>query len=508
MSEHGITAAVFLDRDGTLIEDRGHLDDPSQVNLLEGVPEALRRLQAAGFKLVLVSNQSGVGRGWLSEAKLEAVHRSLLRRLAEHCVSLDAAYYCVHAPENGCTCRKPLPGLLLSASNDLKLDLHRSWMVGDKRSDAQAGLAAGARAILVGADLGGPWAAADLLGAAAVIEASAETNGDEFQACSGVYAVSPDELGDLDVLLNAERVLQAELGYRIPAGDAGHGISYSVRENLLFKRYRERESRLAIKALVLSSLSGLPVARGRAVLLSKGSSVLVQQFVGRPEENDGLDQARAALASLSVLHSAWKFSLGSTLTESRLWLWLFQETWQRSSTYVGLEGVDFLEEFYRRAVRRRPGDTSPRLDGLPDELVAELASRLLSLGGPRDPIGLAHGDAHLNNQHGSIWFDFDHVRWAPLSYDAARLLSHGLRFSELEWTRLAHFALTLWPEMTMEDLLRAHLHHCLTLAGAGLGASRPIVALSYLKSSRNAAACFNMVDIMDAVVSNVTRNRL
>ena len=146
--------ALFLDRDGTLIEDVGYPRDPRRVYLLPGAAGALARLARLGFALVIVSNQSGVGRGLFSRAEAEAVHAEVVRRFAGAGVSFDGAYYCYHAPDEGCGCRKPAPGLLLRAAAELGLDLGRSFMVGDKTIDAAAGAAAGCRGLLLGA---GGW---------------------------------------------------------------------------------------------------------------------------------------------------------------------------------------------------------------------------------------------------------------------------------------------------------------------------------------------------------------
>ncbi|MFO0728565.1 MAG: HAD family hydrolase [Myxococcota bacterium] len=141
--------AVFLDRDGTLIDDPGYLSDPDQVRLLGGAGEGLRILAAAGFALVLISNQSGVGRGLFTVQALEAVHRRLLELLEAEGIALAGAWYCTHAPDQGCACRKPAPGLLVQAASALGLSLQDSWMIGDRASDLAAAKAAGARAVLL-----------------------------------------------------------------------------------------------------------------------------------------------------------------------------------------------------------------------------------------------------------------------------------------------------------------------------------------------------------------------
>lgn len=150
--------AVFLDRDGTIIEDAGYIGDPDAVRLLPGAVEALRRLADAGFRLVLASNQSGVARGIFDEGALARVHARLEEMLAAEDVHLDAAYYCPYlaGPEavvekyrRDSELRKPRPGMLLQAARDLELDLSRSWMIGDHERDAVAGWRAGCRTILL-----------------------------------------------------------------------------------------------------------------------------------------------------------------------------------------------------------------------------------------------------------------------------------------------------------------------------------------------------------------------
>jgi histidinol-phosphate phosphatase family protein len=159
--------AVFLDRDGTLIADLGYPRDPAGVCLLPGAGEALARLRREGFLLILVSNQSGVGRGLIHPAELEAVHRRLEECLAAFDVRLTAAYYCLHAPEAACDCRKPAPGLLLRAAREHALELARCVLVGDKPSDVAAGQRAGCRTILLRSHplAAGPEPAPDLVAA-------------------------------------------------------------------------------------------------------------------------------------------------------------------------------------------------------------------------------------------------------------------------------------------------------------------------------------------------------
>lgn len=141
--------AVFLDRDGTLVIERGYLTDPADIELTPGTARALRRLADAGYLLVVVSNQSGVGRGFFSAATVHAAMARLRALLRAAGVELDAIYFCPHRPEAGCACRKPGTLLLERARDDLEISLARSAMVGDKLLDAETGRRAGARGLLV-----------------------------------------------------------------------------------------------------------------------------------------------------------------------------------------------------------------------------------------------------------------------------------------------------------------------------------------------------------------------
>ncbi|MCK9485346.1 MAG: HAD family hydrolase [Dehalococcoidia bacterium] len=151
-----MNAAVFLDKDGTLVEDVPYNVDPAAVRLSEGAGPALARLVRQGFRLVLVSNQSGVARGYFEEPVLEAVTERIQALLRPHDVALDAAYYCPHHPEGrvapfaiGCDCRKPGDGMLRRAAADLGISLEQSWMVGDILHDVEAGRRAGCRTVLL-----------------------------------------------------------------------------------------------------------------------------------------------------------------------------------------------------------------------------------------------------------------------------------------------------------------------------------------------------------------------
>ena len=140
---------MFLDRDGTIIRDVGYLKDPSEVTLLPGSIEALSLMSAAGFMLILVSNQSGIGRGLITQDQADRVHRRFEELLDGEGVRLSASYYCPHHPDDNCQCRKPRTGLLERASMELDIDMETSVMVGDRETDVDAGTGSGCRAILV-----------------------------------------------------------------------------------------------------------------------------------------------------------------------------------------------------------------------------------------------------------------------------------------------------------------------------------------------------------------------
>lgn len=133
--------ALLLDRDGTLIVDVGYPREPERVELLPGAAAALRELGET-FALVIVSNQSGIGRGMIKEEEADRVHARVLELFAAEGVRFAGAYRCPHAPEEDCSCRKPAPGMLLQAAEELGLDLAQSVMIGDKHADVQAGWAA------------------------------------------------------------------------------------------------------------------------------------------------------------------------------------------------------------------------------------------------------------------------------------------------------------------------------------------------------------------------------
>jgi D-glycero-D-manno-heptose 1,7-bisphosphate phosphatase len=148
--------AVFLDRDGTMIEDVGYLDRLERLALFPYTIDAIRLLNRGGFKVVVVTSQAGVAHGLVTEEFLEEAHGIISQRVQEAGGRIDAFYYCPHHPDAAlakykieCECRKPKPGMILSAQRDLSLDLSRSFIVGDRWRDIEMGATVGARGVLV-----------------------------------------------------------------------------------------------------------------------------------------------------------------------------------------------------------------------------------------------------------------------------------------------------------------------------------------------------------------------
>lgn len=138
--------AVFLDRDGTLMEEVNYCNDPTTVRAIPGASEALAKLREQGWLTVIITNQSGLAKGFITPAQYEAVNEELLRQLAG---GIDAIYHCADHPDAPTARRKPQPGMLLEAASDLGIDLSQSWMIGDKPIDVECGRLAGCRTVHV-----------------------------------------------------------------------------------------------------------------------------------------------------------------------------------------------------------------------------------------------------------------------------------------------------------------------------------------------------------------------
>jgi D-glycero-D-manno-heptose 1,7-bisphosphate phosphatase len=171
---------LLLDRDGTIIVDKQYLATPDGVELLPGATEGLRRLTALDVGLIVVTNQSGIGRGYFDSAALERIHRRMEQLLLAAGVQLDGIFVCPHGPDEGCPCRKPRTGLVEQAVSALSLDPGSSFMIGDREADVELGKAVGATTLLVRTGLGAEtehegrvrpdWIVDDLVEAAGVLE--------------------------------------------------------------------------------------------------------------------------------------------------------------------------------------------------------------------------------------------------------------------------------------------------------------------------------------------------
>jgi histidinol-phosphate phosphatase family protein len=141
--------AVFLDRDGTIIDELGYLGDPDKVVLYPGVHDALINLNKAGYLLIVVTNQSGVARGYFTLEDALAVNYKMVRMLADLGANIHGIYFCPHLPDGGCFCRKPAPGMVQKAEADFNVDLPNSWIIGDTDKDVLLGPEAGVSSLLV-----------------------------------------------------------------------------------------------------------------------------------------------------------------------------------------------------------------------------------------------------------------------------------------------------------------------------------------------------------------------
>jgi D-glycero-D-manno-heptose 1,7-bisphosphate phosphatase len=150
--ENAAHKVVILDRDGTMVIDRGYLSDPAGLEFEPGAAEGMKWLYSRGYRLVVVTNQSGVGRGFFTLERLEAMNKRLNVMVEEAGAKLEGIYYCPHAPNDGCACRKPALGLMIRAASELGFDPKSAIMIGDKDLDIEFGRRAGATTILIAAD--------------------------------------------------------------------------------------------------------------------------------------------------------------------------------------------------------------------------------------------------------------------------------------------------------------------------------------------------------------------
>lgn len=164
---------VILDRDGTLVIDRGYMHDPAQLEFAPGAAEALQWWHGRAYRLIVISNQSGVGRGFFTRERVEQMNARLEAMVVASGARLERIYYCPHRPDDGCSCRKPSLGLLRQAQSDLGFDPHRAVVIGDRESDIEFGRQAGAKTILIANCSAAPalriqpdWISPDLIAAA------------------------------------------------------------------------------------------------------------------------------------------------------------------------------------------------------------------------------------------------------------------------------------------------------------------------------------------------------
>lgn len=148
MGEEKKSPAVFLDRDGVIIVEKNFQVDPNGIEFIPGSVEGLLNLNPKYLKVV-VSNQSGIAKGYFTRDKAISLNKAVDEKLGLSAIKIDAWYFCPHGPDDGCDCRKPQPGLIRRAANELDIDLSQSWIIGDKSSDIRAGIAAGIRTVLV-----------------------------------------------------------------------------------------------------------------------------------------------------------------------------------------------------------------------------------------------------------------------------------------------------------------------------------------------------------------------
>ncbi len=146
--------AVFLDRDGTIAIDVSYCRRPEDFKLFPSTAKAIKLLNEYGYKVIVITNQSGVARGYFDEDTLDRIHQKMQRELTEEGARIDGIYYCPHHPDDSCECRKPKPKMILQAAKEHDIDLKQSFMVGDKPMDIQAGQNAGCRTVLLPLDTG------------------------------------------------------------------------------------------------------------------------------------------------------------------------------------------------------------------------------------------------------------------------------------------------------------------------------------------------------------------
>ncbi len=150
-----MNGAVFLDRDGTINIDGGYLYRIKDFQFIPGAIEALKELSKADYKMIIITSQSGIGRGYYTDRDFQKLNGHMLKEMGKEGIRIDGVYYCPHAPEKNCICRKPETGMIKKASSEFEIDLKKSFVVGDKTTDIKMGENAGCRTVLVKTGLAG-----------------------------------------------------------------------------------------------------------------------------------------------------------------------------------------------------------------------------------------------------------------------------------------------------------------------------------------------------------------
>lgn len=141
--------AVFIDRDGTINVNFGYINNPDDFKMYPGVKDGIKLLKDNGFKIIIITNQSGIARGYFSEETLEKIHEKMKSELSKEGAMIDAIYFCPHHPDEKCNCRKPKPGMLEKAIKDFNIDIEKSFIIGDRMLDVEAGHKIGCKTVLV-----------------------------------------------------------------------------------------------------------------------------------------------------------------------------------------------------------------------------------------------------------------------------------------------------------------------------------------------------------------------
>jgi len=144
--------AVFIDRDGTINVNYGYISDPDDFKMYPGVAKGIKLLNEKGFKIIVITNQSGIARGYFSKGVLENIHEKMKKELSNKGANVDAIYYCPHHPDEHCNCRKPNPGLLEKAVKEFDIDTEKSFIIGDRMLDVEVGYKIGCKTVLVPED--------------------------------------------------------------------------------------------------------------------------------------------------------------------------------------------------------------------------------------------------------------------------------------------------------------------------------------------------------------------